>query len=158
MLSPSGHFSFLKNKGYCFQCLFRGADMSLGKHKVRWYQHDFACKHKLHHQYLVGKHVLVCQKHKDADEKKQLLEKYKQKCLRNFKLPTFAKNISLLFHAKTASSQAKMGLQLDPDVTLLSFPANTQRRFEAAESTGSYYEIYKTLSSYFTGITFLFYG
>ena len=30
----------------------------------------------------------------------KLLEKYKQRCLRNFKLPTFAKNISLSFHAK----------------------------------------------------------
>eukprot|EP00794_Sanderia_malayensis_P017168 gene17168-18890_t len=44
-------------------------------------------------------HTLVCEDHKDANDSKDLLERYKQRCIENFNLPPFAKNISLSFHA-----------------------------------------------------------
>ena len=97
-LSPLNRLKLLKDKGYCFQCLFPGADGSFGKHKDGRCQRDFVCPHSSHARYPVRKHVLVCEDHKDSDENKQLLEKYKQRFVSNSSLPSFSRNISLAFH------------------------------------------------------------
>ena len=106
-MTPAKRMAFLKDKGYCYQCLYPGANISFSKHKEGRCQHEFVCPHVSHNSYPVRKHVLVCEQHKDDEDNKQLLEKYKQRCLRNYKLPSFAKNISLSFHTNNSfNSQA----------------------------------------------------
>ena len=45
-MAPKDRFQELKNKGYCFQCLFPGASEDKGKHHDGMCQLDFVCKHK----------------------------------------------------------------------------------------------------------------
>ena len=96
-LTPAKRLYLLKEKGYCFQCLYPGADVSTGKHKEGRCQHDFVCQHESHEKYVPRKHVLVCEEHKDTQANKDLLQKYKDRCIRSSKLPTFAREISLSF-------------------------------------------------------------
>ena len=106
--SPADRLSLLREKGYCFQCLFPGADGTSMKHKEGRCQRDYVCQHILHQKYPSKKHVLVCNEHKDDQSNKDLLEKYKQKCIRSPSLPSFSKNINLSFHVhesyKTSSN------------------------------------------------------
>ena len=97
-LNPADRFSILKDKGYCYQCLYPGADVTTGKHKEGKCQRDFVCPHTSHHRSTVRKHVLVCEEHKESSDNKDLLDKYKLRYMKNSKLPSFAKNISLTFH------------------------------------------------------------
>jgi len=97
-LSPVNRLKLLRDKGFCTQCLYPGADGSIGKHKEGRCQRDFACQHPMHSKYPVRRHVLVCEEHKDSEENKQLLENYKQRFVNNSKLPSFSRNISLSFH------------------------------------------------------------
>ena len=69
--SQSQRFQELKNKDYCFQCLFPGASQDKGKHDGLC-QIDFVCKHKSHDKYPIKKHVLVCHKHRNDTENKNL--------------------------------------------------------------------------------------
>ena len=50
-MSPLQRFQTLKSKGFCFQCLFPGSDMSKGKHKDGRCQRDFVCQHSSHDRY-----------------------------------------------------------------------------------------------------------
>ena len=59
-MAPKHRFQKLKNKAYCFECLFPGASQDKGKHHDGMCQRDFACKHKSHDKYPIKKHVLVC--------------------------------------------------------------------------------------------------
>jgi len=77
-LTPLGRLSLLKEKGYCFQCLFPGAASGSGKHKEGKCQHDYVCPHAAHQRYQVKKHILCCDEHKDSQENQDLLEKYRQ--------------------------------------------------------------------------------
>ena len=45
-MAPKDRFQELKNKGYCFQCLFPGASEDKGKYHDGMCQLDFVCKHK----------------------------------------------------------------------------------------------------------------
>ena len=98
-LSPANRFAVLKEKGYCFQCLYPGADINTGNHKEGKCQRYFVCPHVSHQRSTVRKHILVCEEHKDSDDNKVLLDEYKHRYMKNPKLPMFAKNISLTFHA-----------------------------------------------------------
>ena len=98
-LTPVDRLSMLKKKGYCIQCLFPGANTSIGRHKDGKCQREFTCPHQSHLKYPVRKHVLVCEEHKDDKENQDLLENYKQRCMKNTNLPDFARNISISFHA-----------------------------------------------------------
>ena len=98
-LTPADRLSMLKKKGYCIQCLFPGANTSIGRHKDGKCQREFTCPHQSHLKYPVRKHVLVCEEHKDDKENQDLLENYKQRCMKNANLPDFARNISISFHA-----------------------------------------------------------
>ena len=115
-LSPANRFAVLKSKGYCFQCLYPGANLNNGNHKEGKCQRMFACPHPSHQQSTLRKHVLVCEEHKDSDTNKDLLNKYKERYMKNPKLPTFAKNISLAFHTsnppKTNSTSEDDGIYL----------------------------------------------
>lgn len=97
-LTPADRLSLLKEKGYCFQCLFPGADATTPKHKEGRCQRDYTCQHSSHEKYPNRKHVLVCNEHKDEQCNKELLATYKQRCIRNSNLPLFSRNISLTFH------------------------------------------------------------
>ena len=97
-MTPAARVAILRDNGFCFQCLLPGAVSLVGKHKEGRCQHDFVCTHQAHQRYPVKKHVLVCEEHKDLEENKLILEKYKQRCIRNSELPSFSKDISLSFH------------------------------------------------------------
>ena len=71
-MAPKDRFQELKNKGCCFQCLFPGASQDKGKHHDGMCQRDFVCKHKSHDKYPIKKHVLVCHKHRNDTENKNL--------------------------------------------------------------------------------------
>ena len=93
--SPAERFNLLKNKGFCIQCLFPGADASSGKHAEGRCQRDFTCSHPSHNKYPVKKHVLLCEEHKSSDINKDLLQKFVQRFIRNPLLPDFSRQISL---------------------------------------------------------------
>ena len=108
-LTPANRLSLLKNKGYCFQCLFPGAATASGKHKDGKCQHDFVCPNASHRKYQVRKHVLVCEEHKEEPANINLLEKFKERFFRSPNLPSFTKNISLSFHSATYQSNDQDG-------------------------------------------------
>ena len=69
-MAPKDRFQKLKNKGYCFQCLFPGASQDKGKHHVGMCQRDFVYKHKSHDKCLIKEHVLVCHEHRSKAKSK----------------------------------------------------------------------------------------
>ncbi|XP_066928171.1 uncharacterized protein [Clytia hemisphaerica] len=100
--TPSQRFSMLRRKGFCFQCLYPGADWNKGKHAKGECQAEFICPHPSHNSYPKKKHVLLCDEHKNSKDNEELLERYKAKCMRNPSLPSFSREIKLSFHASSA--------------------------------------------------------
>ncbi len=106
-------FQCLKTKKYCVQCLYPGADQMTGKHKDGRCQRDYVCKHPSHERFTVKKHVLVCDEHKDTEENKEILRKYKERCiLRSRNLPDHARNIQLVHHV---AHQTGINVQRSPN-------------------------------------------
>ncbi len=95
--------------------------MTSTKHREGRCQRDFVCQHPSHSKFSIRKHILVCEEHKDTNNNKDLLERYKQRCIRNANLPPFAKNISLSFHANGCykSDASKDGSSDDQGIYLL---------------------------------------
>ena len=103
--SPADRFNLLKEKGYCYQCLFPGALSSFGKHSEGRCQHDFVCTHPSHQRFAIKKHVLVCHEYRASQENQRLLQKYIQRFIRNPNLPDFVKNINLSAPQSTNTQQ-----------------------------------------------------
>ncbi|XP_066917852.1 uncharacterized protein [Clytia hemisphaerica] len=97
-MSPADRFQFLLTNGFCFQCLYPGANVNQGKHRDGKCQHQFACKNSSHNRFPRTKHVLVCDEHKNDQHNKDVLEHYKARCILKQPLPTYSKNISI-FHS-----------------------------------------------------------
>ena len=115
LMSPVERFRFLKEKGFCSQCLFPGALVTEEKHKEGRCQRDFTCKHASHERFTNKKHVLVCEEHKNTDENKELLQKFKTRCIlrRNQPdLPAHARDIQLVHHV---SSHVNNPIQPPPE-------------------------------------------
>jgi len=94
-MSPSNRFAELKRKNLCYQCLFPGAQLSMGKHRDGKCQRDFVCPHPSHERYSVKKHVLVCDSHKSDRENEEMLERFKSRCIaRRTNIPEYLKTIS----------------------------------------------------------------
>ena len=137
-LSPANRYGVLEAKGYCYQCLYPGASISHGRHKEGKCQRDFTCPH-LSHRGFPRKHVLVCHDHKDTDANKKLLDKYKEKYLKNPNLPQFTKNISLSFHSchkTTSATQNDQPTNDDEGIYLLQKVVINQNVFNIFYDTG----------------------
>ena len=109
-LSPAERFQTLRAKGYCIQCLFPGADCTEEKHAEGRCQRDFVCKHTSHERHTVKKHVLVCEDHKNTNENKQLLQKYKTRCIlrrNSSNLQQFSRDIQLSHYVSSVLSQVQ---------------------------------------------------
>ena len=96
-LTPLERFKILRKKNLCFQCLFPGADISTGRHREGRCQRDFVCQHEDHDRYPVKKHVLVCEEHKSNPQNKELLQRYKDRCMRSTTIPDHSKKIKISF-------------------------------------------------------------
>ena len=117
-MTPAERFFCLKEKGYCFQCLLPGADMSKGKHREGKCQRDFTCHHLIHEKYPSKKHVLVCHDHKDTVDNKELLQHYRERCiLKNKTLPTFSREIKLSFHTTDAYKATRSNIQSNKEIS-----------------------------------------
>ena len=104
-MSPQERFNELKSKGLCFQCLYPGARMDQGKHKEGRCQRDFCCKHTIHANYTVKKHVLICDDHKLNQENKDLFEHYKARCITKIQqLEAFSKDMRLSYVSSSDQS------------------------------------------------------
>ena len=104
-INPHDRFILIKNKGFCKQCLFPGAGQEKGKHKEGKCQRDYACPDPSHEAHTVRKHVLICQEHRDSEQNKDLLKKYKERFIdRNTDLPAFSKELKLAFLASSYRS------------------------------------------------------
>ena len=90
----------LRDKGFCYQCLLPGANSSQGKHHEGRCQRDFICPHPSHNKYPVKNHVLVCDKHKDDPANQEVLEQFKERCMKSSNLPSFSREIKLAFHTE----------------------------------------------------------
>ena len=67
-------FKMLRDKKFCVQCIFHaGADASAGNYSER---RDFACPHPKHSRYLVKKHILACEEHKNDSNNLMKCVKY----------------------------------------------------------------------------------
>ncbi|MEM7375585.1 MAG: hypothetical protein AAF587_43730 [Bacteroidota bacterium] len=99
-MTPAQRFSILWKKGLCHQCLYPGAHQSKGKHCEGRCQRDFICPHHSHEKYPCRNHVLVCQKHAGDDANQQVLQSFKDRCMRQPDIPTHAKEIKLTFHSR----------------------------------------------------------
>ena len=103
-MTPAQRFAVVNDKGFCWQCLFPGADARKGKHNEGRCQRDFVCKHPSHSKYRRKTHVLLCEEHKDTAENKRLVEEYKSRCISKDKLvelPCYSKDIKLSFLAES---------------------------------------------------------
>ena len=106
-MSALERFAILKDEGFCYQCLFPGAEKK-GKHSAGRCQRDFVCKHPSHDGFLTKKHVLVCDEHKDMIENRDLLQRFKIRCILRQNQqdhPAHAKDISL-HYVRSSGEQA----------------------------------------------------
>ena len=114
-------YEILKSKGLCCQCLFPGAEISKGKHATGQCQRDFVCQHSSHDKFTTKKHVLVCEEHKDTQENKDTLERFKLRCIlkRNLSdLPTHAKEIGFVNYVGSLvyePHEEKLDEEVQPD-------------------------------------------
>ena len=91
-LSPAGRYAKLKGKKLCTTCIFPGLKKG-PKHKCFYL--NFCCPHPHDNQEKI--HVLLCEKHKKDDKNLKLLEKFKDKFIRNNNsVPSFSQNISCI--------------------------------------------------------------
>ena len=99
-MAPKDRFQELKNKSYCFKCLFPGKSQDKEKHDDGMCQRDFMCKHKSHDRYPINKHMLVCHEHRNETENQELLQKYKDRFIMKQpnQLPSFFRDLKLSFH------------------------------------------------------------
>ena len=51
-------------------------------------------------KYPVKTHVLVCNKHKDDAANQEVLEQFKERCMKSSNLPSFSREIKLVFHTE----------------------------------------------------------
>ena len=59
-----------------------GATQEKGKRfEGKCLNNDFACKNKSYNKFSENKNFLVCRKHKDTKKNKELLQKYKERCI-----------------------------------------------------------------------------
>ena len=116
-MSPAERFSQLKSKGFCTTCLLPGAIRG-PRHKCFFL--NFCCPQT--HSSPVKIHVLLCEEHKNDDANKKLVEKFKDKFVKNCKqnLPQFSQNLSLISVTvnliKQETSLAFAHLNSRPDV------------------------------------------
>jgi hypothetical protein len=96
-MKPSERFQELKANNLCFQCLYPGAKRN---HEGNCFD-QYACKHSSHKQYSKGKHVLVCEEHKNDLKNKDLFEEYKLRFITNSKVEykDFSKQMKLSFYS-----------------------------------------------------------
>ena len=92
--------NILRDKGFCYQCLLPGANSSQGKHHEGRCQRDFICPHPIHNKYPVKNHALVCDKHKDDAANQEVLEQFKERCMKSSNLPSFSREIKLAFQTE----------------------------------------------------------
>ena len=95
-MSPLERYRELRKKGFCYGCLYPGANQNSGKHRNGSCQNDYVCKHPAHDMYDRKKHVLVCHEHRNTDENIAILEAYKNKFIAHrTDLPEYSRNIKL---------------------------------------------------------------
>ena len=77
----------------CFQCLSPGFKAG---HKGTCFD-KYICPHESHRDFKQGLHVLICDKHKDDDANRQLLDTFRGKCITfpNSEHHDFSRNITL---------------------------------------------------------------
>ena len=109
--TSAARLSSIRDKGFCIQCLLPGADASNGKHLDGECQGDFIYPHPSHQRYPVKKHVLLCEEHKEDQSNQDVLEKFKNRCMKNTTLPDFSRQIKLGFHVNAFSSHTSSPLQ-----------------------------------------------
>ena len=103
-MTPANRYSFLRKKGFCHQCLFPGANSATGRHRDGKCQDTFICPHESHKKYPIRKHVLVCEEHKTLPANQDVLQRFKDRYMKNANLPTFAKDISIYYSAFPTTS------------------------------------------------------
>ena len=102
----------LKSKNLCTICLFPGASTG-GRHKCTYT--NFCCPSPSHDR-SSKIHVLLCEQHKDDDQNKKLLLKYKERFILKcpVTLPSFCQNLSLfsglVCHGRDAQVKITFGL------------------------------------------------
>ena len=101
-MTPAARLKTIRDKGLCHQCLLPGAKASEGKHQEGRCQRKYICPHPSHQRYPVKNHVLVCEKHKDDDANQEVLDKFKERCMKSSNLPAFSKEIQLSFHVQSS--------------------------------------------------------
>ena len=90
-MSPEERLSRLNSKNLCIGCLYPGAKRE-SKHKC--FFTNYCCPHPAHDNDKL--HILLCEKHKKENATVKLLEKFKDKFIKNckVKLPNFSRNLS----------------------------------------------------------------
>ena len=97
-MTPLQRFNELRRKQLCFQCLTPGLK---ARHSGQCFD-KYKCPHDSHQAHQTGIHILICDKHKNEQANKDLLEVYKEKCvMRTSDPPEFSRNIAL--HVQTSS-------------------------------------------------------
>ena len=116
-MSPAQRFDLLRSKGFCFQCLYPGADWK-GRHRQGRCQKEFICKDPSHDHYPAKKHFLVCEEHKTSPENQKLLQEYKDRFIlrqRHIQLPSFSKELDLNYHTSSYRNKAGENNELHED-------------------------------------------
>lgn len=107
-INPCERYMLVKEKGFCKQCLFLGADQEKGKHKEGKCQRDFICPDLAHNAHTVKKDVLICHEHRSSRQNQDLLKKYKERFIdRRVELPSYSKKIKLTFLAQNFKADGK---------------------------------------------------
>ena len=92
-MSTKERFEELKKKKLCFQCLMPGKKP---KHEGTCFD-IYKCPHESHKKFQSGLHVLICDRHKENKENKELLEAYKVKYISSTLHRDFSKNIGISY-------------------------------------------------------------
>ena len=109
----------MKTKKLCTACLYPGAKVGP---KHRCYYLNYCCPHESHTG--VGKiHVLLCEMHKKESANVAILEKFKERFVKNCKatLPQYSKTLSCFSESVSVAKGGKSlnnfgNLQSEPDI------------------------------------------
>lgn len=96
-MTATQRLKFLNDNSLCRQCLYPGAKINTVKDSEGRCQHRFICQHPSHANETTKKHVLVCDEHKLEQFNKDILEHYKDVCIRKHPLPTYSKDIKIYY-------------------------------------------------------------
>ena len=134
-MTAAQRLKFLNDNSLCHQCLYPGAKINTGKHSEGRCQQRFICPHPSHTTEKTKKHILVCDEHKLDQVNKDILEHYKDVCIRKHPLPNYSKDIKI-YHSLFKSNHHQQVNDANNAIFMLQSISINKRTYTIFYDTG----------------------